>query len=155
MNLEMIEQYINKYNIDINLINGFEIKLSLLLAGIVALIGIITLIRSIIFSSKYSKTKGYNGHVDATFVSADAYDEKKIKHLKRALVRYVVNDNSIVNRMFIPKKQRGAERLIVMYNTKKPSESIIIGDKSTRNKSWRQLIFSAIFIGIAACLYII
>lgn len=142
--MSVIKEYIDKANININIMNFFTIDTLTITLGLVI---IILFIKIIVVLARYSKQKKYSGSCDATFVSSSMYE--KGKKAKKAVVRYVINDRTIVKRMKIPKKYRNGEKLVVKYDKNNITNSILEGDKFNLYKAYRLVIFLVIFIGAA------
>lgn len=144
--------YINKYNLEIKIIENISIDI---IMCVLVLFVVIFFIKFINNNKKQKKVNNYKGKVTGTFVSAEAYDSKINKNIKQALIRYTVNDIPIIKRMNIPKKQLQADTLNIVYNENNPNEAILIGDNSYRKKALINFAISIIFVIILVIYYIL
>lgn len=144
-------KYIEKYNLEFKITQNFNIDIVMCL---LVVLSIIFFIRFIINIKKQNKVNRFSGRVSGTFVSVEAYDSTKNKNIKKALIRYVVNDKSIIKRMLVPKQQLKEETLNIAYNVNNPNEAILIGDKTFNQKAIINIIISIIFIGLLIGYYI-
>ena len=144
-------KYIEKYNLEFKITQNFNIDIVMCL---LVVLSIIFFIRFIIDIKNQNIVNSFSGRVSGTFVSVEAYDSTKNKNIKKALIRYTVNDKSIIKRMLVPKQQLKEETLNIAYNVNNPNEAILIGDKTFNQKSIVNIIISIIFIGLLIGYYI-
>lgn len=147
-----ILSYVDKYNIDIKISEQISIDV---LMCVMLLLTIIFFISFIVNKSKQKKVKNYTGKAAGTFVSAEAYEAKNNKKIKKALIRYTINDDAIIRRMRVPRKQLKEDTLNILYNVNNPSESILIGDNTFFKKAWINFALSIIFIASLVAYYIL
>lgn len=143
--------YIEKYNIEIRLTDKISIDIIMCIFILFAIMFFMGFIANL---KKQNKIKNYTGKVSGTFVSAEAYDSKVNKKIKRALIRYTVNDNSIIKRMIVPKKQLKEDTLNIAYNVNNPNEAILIGDNTYGRKAGINFIITIIFVSVLIVYYI-
>ena len=144
-------KYIEKYNLKFKITQNFNIDIVMCL---LVVLSIIFFIRFIINRKKQNEVNSFSGRVSGTFVSIEAYDSSKNINVKKALIRYTVNDKAIIKRMIVPKQQLKEETLKIAYNINNPNEAILIGDKTFNQKSIVNIITSIIFIGLLIGYYI-
>lgn len=143
-------KYIEKYNLEFKITQNFNIDIVMCL---LVVLSIIFFIRFIINRKKQNEVNSFSGRVSGTFVSIEAYDSTKNINMKKALIRYTVNDKVIIKRMVIPKKQL-KEDLNIAYNVNNPNEAILIGDKIFSKKAITNIIICIIFVCLLIGYYI-
>lgn len=144
-------KYIEKYNLKFKITQNFNIDIVMCL---LVVLSIIFFIRFIINRKKQNEVNSFSGRVSGTFANIEAYDSSKNINVKKALIRYTVNDKAIIKRMIVPKRQLKEETLKIAYNINNPNEAILIGDKTFNQKSIVNIITSIIFIGLLIGYYI-